>query len=314
MPLGSGGSAVKTLPEVLMSNIDVFLDHLANQRNAAPNTVVAYRNDLRQFRDYLSGVRSPLDGSNAEIHPLDPGTVASFVLYLRDRGYAEATVARKIAAVKSFFHYASTSGLVSDNPTATLGSPRVPRSIPQGIDPGDVQALLEIGCAGDTPDDLRDRAMLTLLYHSGMRVSELVALNVEDVDLEGSTVQCRGRAGRVRWIPLPSPASGLVREYLARGRPALTRSANGTDGALFLNHRGNRLTRQGFWLIMKECGRRAGILDPVTPHALRHSFALQHLGSGTSLRDLKELLGHVNISTTQIYTLASRNRPSNGDE
>ena len=297
----------------LMINIDVFLDHLTTQRNAATNTVVAYRNDLRQFRDYLSDLPRPLGGPDLEIDPLDSGTVASFVLHLRDRGYAEATVARKIAAVKSFFHYASTVGLVSDNPTAALGSPRVQRSIPQGIDPGDVQTLLEVVCAGDTPDDLRDRAMLTLLYHSGMRVSELVALNVDDVDLEGATVQCRGRAGRVRWIPLAVPASGLVREYLARGRPALARSTDGTESALFLNHRGNRLTRQGFWLIMKECGRRAGILDPITPHALRHSFALQHLGNGTSLRDLKELLGHVNISTTQIYTLASRGRFSNGD-
>jgi integrase/recombinase XerD len=154
------------------------------------------------------------------------------------------------------------------------------------------------------PDDLRNRAMLTLLYHSGMRVSEVVALDIADADLQRTLVRCRGRGGRVRTIPLADPARLALEMYLKDGRPFLARNEDTDAGPLFLNHRGTRLTRQGFWLIMKDRAREAGIETAITPHTLRHSFALHHLGNGTALRDLKELLGHVNISTTQIYTLA----------
>lgn len=299
--------------------IELFLEHMVKHRSITANTVAAYRNDLRQFGEILVDSRVDSDPlpdpppqgervreAGVELRRLDSGDVAGFVLNLRERGYAEATVARKMAAVKSFFHFAVQKGVVANNPAAVLDCPRVPRSVPQAIDPADMQRLLDIGCSGNMADDLRDRAMLTLLYHSGMRVSELVALNVDDVDLDASTVRCRGRAGRIRSIPLDEPAKKTLRGYMADGRPVLIRAEGEDAAALFLNHRGTRLTRQGFWLIMKECARRAGILQPITPHTLRHSFALHHLGSGTTLRDLKELLGHVNISTTQIYTLAHR--------
>jgi integrase/recombinase XerD len=306
------------LPDELSDQIERFLHYLAEQRRVAPNTVAAYGNDLRQFAQYFESTDDqlrapgvPVDGSLAtdddDRAGLSSGAVAGFVLHLREKGYAQATVARKVAAVKSFFHYASENGIIAHNPAAAVDSPRVHRAAPQAVDPSDVQLLLETGCAGDMPDDLRDRAMLTLLYHSGMRVSELVALNEQDVDFEAAVVSCRGRGGRVRSIPLAEHASAVLQEYLENGRPFLGRT-NGaaTMAALFLNHRGTRLTRQGFWLIMRERARVAGVMAPMTPHALRHSFALHHLGSGTPLRDLKELLGHVNISTTQIYTLAER--------
>ena len=297
----------------LSDTVDHFLRHMANERRAAPNTVSAYHNDLSQFHDYL--VSSEPSGSTGHngvgLEDVDAGTVAGFVLYLRTRGYSQATIARKVAAVKSFFRYAAEAGLVGTNPALALDSPQVQRSTPQAARPADVEALLDAAGARETPDDLRNRAMITLLYHSGMRVGEVVALDTADVDVEHGTVRCRGRAGRVRSIPIAPPACQSVSVYLSDGRPYLARpdSDGEESAALFLNHRGTRLTRQGFWLIMKDRAKQAGIGSGITPHSLRHSFALHHLGSGTALRALKDLLGHVNISTTQIYAQASsRNR------
>jgi len=294
----------------LSETVDHFLRHMANQRRAAPNTVSAYHNDLTQFHDYLvdsgpAGARR----NGVGLEDVDAGDVAGFVLYLRTRGYSQATIARKVAAVKSFFRFASESGLVDTNPALALDSPQVQRATPQAAQPADVEALLDAAGSRETPDDRRNRAMITLLYHSGMRVGEVVALDVIDVDLDQGSVRCRGRAGRVRSIPVGAQACESLRGYLSNGRPYLARNENDESEALFLNHRGTRLTRQGFWLIMKDRARQAGIVAQITPHSLRHSFALHHLGSGTALRALKDLLGHVNISTTQIYAHASgRNR------
>src|SRR5205085_1096204 len=240
--------------------------HMANHRRVAPNTVAAYHNDLRQFADHGGSVGAGMspDGESGS-EELDAKAVAGFVLYLREKGYAQATVARKIAAVKSFFQYAAEVGLVAENPASTLDSPRVRRAAPRAVSPEEVQALIDAGCAGDMPDDLRNRAMLTLLYHSGMRVSEVVALDVCDIDTAKATVRCRGRANRVRVIPLSAPALDSLREYLDDGRPYLTRGEGDEDEGLFLNHRGTRLTRQGFWLIMKDRARQAGVATPMTP-------------------------------------------------
>ena len=289
----------------LTETIDDFLRHLANQRRAAPNTVSAYHNDLTQFREYLVSSEPAGGNGHAGLEDVDPGTVAGFVLYLRTRGYSQATIARKVAAVKSFFRYAAEAGLIGRNPALDLDSPQVQRATPQAAQPSDVAALLDAAGARETPDDLRNRAMITLLYHSGMRVGEVVALDIDDLNLEGGVVRCRGRGGRIRSIPLASQACDALHGYLGDGRPYLARGEGEESRALFLNHRGTRLTRQGFWLIMKDRARQAGIESPITPHSLRHSFALHHLGSGTALRALKDLLGHVNISTTQIYAHAN---------
>ena len=290
--------------------IDLFLRHMANQRRAAPNTVSAYHNDLRQFIEYLdSAPRANPNGRSQDprsIEALDSGTVAGFLLNLREKQYSQATVARKVAAVKSFFRYAMETGLVAKNPAVSLGSPQVRRATPHAISPADVDALLNGATPGEAPEHLRNRAMIALLYHTGMRVSEVVALDLDDLDLERTTVRCRGRAGRTRSLPVDQVARRLLDAYLSAGRPYMARSGGEDKDALFLNHRGTRLTRQGFWLIMKEQARRAGIHSEITPHSLRHSFALHEVGKGTALRALKELLGHVNISTTQIYTHALR--------
>jgi integrase/recombinase XerD len=290
----------------LSDTVGDFLRHMANQRRAAPNTVSAYHNDLTQFRDYLaSSGAAGSHGHGIGLEEVDAGDVAGFVLYLRTRGYSQATIARKVAAVKSFFRYASEAGLIAANPALALDSPQVHRAAPQAAQPADVEALLDAAGSRDTPDDLRNRAMITLLYHSGMRVGEVVALDIGDLDLRQGSVRCRGRAGRVRSIPIAVQACDSLTAYLSEGRPYLARGEAEESEALFLNHRGTRLTRQGFWLIMKDRARQAGIGTQITPHSLRHSFALHHLGSGTALRALKDLLGHVNISTTQIYAHAN---------
>lgn len=287
----------------LADSVDNFLGYLAGARHVAPNTISAYNNDLRQFRAFLEPtLRDSRDGAASLAH-LDAGSLGGFVFHLRDKGYSQATIARKIAAVKSFFRYAQEAGLVAANPAAALAAPRVRRAAPKAPTSDEIESLLSVGCAGGAPADQRDRAMLTLLYHSGMRVSEIVALDLSDLDLDAATVRCTERAGRTRSIPLLDAARAAIAEYLADGRPFFAQ--DDAESALFLNQRGMRLTRQGFWLIFKGRAKRAGVSLFLTPHRLRHAFALRHLGAGTSLRDLQELLGHVNISTTQVYTLAS---------
>ena len=242
------------MSEALASHIDQFLDHLTSYRHMSANTVAAYQNDLRQFESYVaSSAREGNPGGNG--HPADPvdaAAIAGFVLDMRERGYAEATVARKVAAVRSFFHFAAEAGIVAQNPAASVDTPRVRRSMPRAASPEDVQALIDLGCSGEMASHLRDRAMLTLLYRSGMRVSELVALDRDDLDGNLGLVRCRGRTGRVRSIPLNESVRMVVRDYLLRARPLFVRPGGGTETALFLNRRGSRLTRQGFWLIMKE--------------------------------------------------------------
>jgi integrase/recombinase XerD len=240
----------------------------------------------------------------------------SFLLYLKERQYAVTTVARKQAAIKSFFKYLVARGAVASNPGEDLASPHVDRALPQTISAGEVERLLhEMDSAPDSPEVLRDRAMMALLYATGLRVGETVALDVSDVDLKAGTLATAGR-GKTRSVPIGPEASGALRDYLERGRPGLARAhregaslanvaSSGDSSALFLNHRGQRLTRQGFWLILKRYAKSAG-LDEISPHTLRHSFAARKLDSGTDMRDLQRILGHANISTTQVYARIGR--------
>lgn len=298
---------------------DTFLQFLAAERRLSPNTLAAYRNDLRQFEEYLAfRQRDPLglgtNNGSGVAAPADPTTatreqVAGFFLSLReDKGYSAATIARKMAAVKSLFHYLMKEGAITVNPAADLGSPEVKKPLPRAISVDDVDRLIRQTDKKGTPEGLRDRAMLHLLYATGMRVSELVTLDLADLDFEKGTVRCVGRGLRVRHLPVNAKALVALREYLDRGRPQLLRPG-GPTSALFLNHRGQRLTRQGFWLIMKAIARESGVTADVTPHTLRHSFAAHRLNDGVALPKLRELLGHANISTTQIYTQVKLGTP-----
>lgn len=288
----------------MQEHVDRFLFVLQTERGFSLNTVAAYRNDLQQFRLYLAQPapedrQPPVDSWNE----LTDGHLTSYLLHLRSRDYASSTVARKTAAIKSFCHFLLNEGVMRADPAAQMASPKVDKYMPRAITPDEVAQLLAQPTSGEDghrPEALRDQAMLETLYATGMRVSELVALNLDDLDERRTCVHCAGKAGRERDIPLSASAVEAVGIYLEDGRPAIAPAANDGHDALFLNHRGKRLTRQGFWLILKSYAQQAGIAD-ITPHTLRHSFATHALRHGANLRDVQQVLGHVSISTTQVY-------------
>jgi integrase/recombinase XerD len=277
-------------------HLDAFLRYLESEKHFTGNTLSAYKNDLRQLRGYLS--EQSIEGWN-----VDAGTVLGFIVKLKEQEYAPASLARKLAAVKTFFGYLYKNGEVATDPAAGIGSPRVGRHEPTTISPGDVDRLLNAPSKRHSLEAIRDRAMFALLYATGMRVTELMTLDIDELDLATGTVRCTGRAGRQRQLTVDEPTREALRAYAEKARPVLDRGAGGK--ALFLNHRGDRLTRQGFWLLMKSYATEAGIASSITPHTLRHSFAAHLLGKGALLRDVQQKLGHANISTTQMYRTAA---------
>jgi integrase/recombinase XerD len=286
--------------------IEQFLAHLTNEKAMSANTTSAYRTDLGQFAAFVDeqGLSSFLEVSHEH--------VLQFVFFLRsERKYANSTIARRTAAVKSFYNYLLSRQLIASDPTEQIDAPRVDRTPPKSITAHEVDELLERALRSSTPEGLRDKAMLELLYATGMRVSELVALNLADISLAEATCRCVGKAGRERVLPLSETALTALEEYLDIGRSQLARGAVEPTEALFLNHRGKRLTRQGFWLILKGYADAAGLHD-LTPHMLRHSFAAHMLSSGAELREVQERLGHASLSTTQIYNANGRTPKTNG--
>ena len=206
-----------------------------------------------------------------------------------------------MAAIKSFFHYLMAERIILDDPTATLDSPKVKKRLPKAISREDIEQLLAAPAGGASAKSQRDHALLELLYASGMRVTELVSLNVDDVNLASGSVRVRGKkaSSKERIIPVGDRALEALQIYVNKGRMQLMRDPE--ERALFLNHRGQRLTRQGLWLIIKHYVDEVGVSEDVTPHTLRHSFAAHKLSQGKSLQDIQKLLGHANISTTQVY-------------
>ena len=286
--------------------IGSFLKSLEVEKGYSVNTLIAYRNDLQQFERFLREQTSQ-KSAVASWPDVTKQDLIAFILFLKgEREYSSATVARKVAAVKSFFHYLVTEHHLPDDPSATLDSPKVRKYLPKAISKEEVDQLLAAPAALDSSRGRRDRAILELLYATGMRVSEVVNLDVGDVDPASGTVRCIGKGNKERVIPIYDRAIHAVEEYLERARVQLLKKPE--QKALFLNHRGNRLTRQGLWLIIRRYVEELGIKTPVTPHTLRHSFATHLLNGGADLRNVQELLGHANISTTQVYTQVSSDR------
>ena len=283
----------------MKEDINGFLNYLAVEKGFSENTLAAYHNDLYQLAKFVDeeAVRC---GSIPSWVGFSRQGMLSYLLNLKERGYAATTVARKVAAAKSFFSFMVAEGNIRDNPTQNISSPKVGKSLPRPISYSQAMLLLEQPAKLSTPEAKRDKAMLELLYASGMRVSELVSLNLGNVDTEGGSVRCFGKGHKERVIPIAPRAALTVKEYLQEARPHLAH--NDTEKALFLNRRGERLTRQGFWQILKGYAKSAKLDTDVTPHTLRHSFATHMLSGGADLRSVQELLGHANISTTQVYT------------
>lgn len=281
--------------------INSFISYLSVEKGFSNNTLDAYKNDLSQFVEHIRKQAVKEDKQKLSWEGVDRSAILDYLVTLRERSYAPATMARKVAAIKSFFNFLVSEGTLKKNPTEGISGPKVGKALPRAISVEEVELLLEQPEKVNTPEGKRDKAMLELLYATGMRVSEMVSLNVRDVNLKAGFVRCFGKGSKERIIPIHSKAIKAVKTYLDDARPRIL-GATG-EIALFLNRRGQRLTRQGFWLILKGYAKKTGIEADITPHVLRHSIATHLLHSGKmNLRELQELLGHANISTTQIYT------------
>jgi integrase/recombinase XerD len=282
--------------------VDRYLDHLTVERGLSQHTLTAYRRDLRRYVAFLAG--RGVDEPSA----VEPQAVRSFLAAVsaathgEGRPYAATTVARTLSSVRSFHRFLVREGVAERDPAREVTQPKRPRRLPRPLPLDDVSRLL---LAPDpmTPAGLRDRAILELLYGSGLRISELVGLDVDDLDLEIGAVRVLGKGGKERSVPLGRYAREAIGAYLARARPAMASSAS--RGALFLNHRGGRITRQSCARSLATYARAARIDRQVSPHTLRHSFATHLLEGGADVRVVQELLGHASVATTQIYTLVT---------
>jgi integrase/recombinase XerD len=275
-----------------------FLAHLEFERGLSRNTLSAYRTDLLQFGRFLAG--RDRDATNAE-----PSDLSDFLADLAQgdgNGRAPcstATVHRKAACLRSFYRHLRREGAIEDDPAARLETPRRGKKLPEVLSYAEVQRLLAQP-RGDEPATLRDRALLELMYASGLRASETISLEISDVDLEHGIVRARGKGSKERLVPVGGKAIAAVRVYLRTGRPKLIRTHE--ERKLFLNFRGGPLTRQGLYKIVLKHAKTAGLGDRMSPHTLRHSFATHLLTGGCDLRSVQEMLGHADLSTTQLYT------------
>lgn len=286
-------------------------DWLAIERGLAANSLAAYRRDLRRYTAFLraQGASDPAR--------VGEDTVYAFVTHLEglvdddgNRVLAPSSIARTLVAVRSFHRFCASEGLLPNDPTEEVGAPRVPQGIPKALDEDDVEALLG-AVVGDTPRAQRDRALLEMLYATGIRISEAVGLDLGDVDLEAGLVRVLGKGDKERVVPIGRSAQRVMDAYLRDGRLRLRvnrpRRERDSD-AVFLNARGGRISRQACWGIVQHAGARVGLRDHLSPHVLRHSCATHMLDHGADLRVVQELLGHASISTTQVYTKVSPDR------
>jgi integrase/recombinase XerD len=284
---------------MMKESIDAFLHYLAVEKGYSEHTISAYHNDLTGLIEFAQKETKTINA--ASWAGFTRQTMLSYMLSLKERGYVATTIARKVAAARSFFGFMVAEGKIKNNPTENMSSPSVGKALPKPIPISQVRLLLEQPAKLTTSEAKRDRAMLELLYASGMRISELVALNMGDVNFEGDYfVRCIGKGRKERIIPVYQQIAVTVKKYVDEDRPKLAHGKK--ENAMFLNARGDRLTRQGFWQKLKEYAKTAGLSSQISPHTLRHSFATHMLSGGADLRSVQELLGHANISTTQVYT------------
>lgn len=282
----------------MTQDIQNFIQYLHKEKQTSANTEVSYARDLKKMNEYLSAQ------GNFSVSEVTATALNSYILHLEKEGRKPATISRNIASMKAFFHYMVQEKQIATDPSEKLKAPKIEKKLPSILTTEEVTRLLEQP-SGATPKDLRDRAMLELLYATGIRVSELISLKVSDVNLKMEYLTCSD-GHKERIIPFGNIAKDALQRYLEEGRQKLATDESGEW--LFTNCSGGAMSRQGFWKLMKAYGRKAGIETEITPHMLRHSFAAHMISNGADLKSVQELLGHSDISTTQVYAQVGQKR------
>ncbi len=278
--------------------IEAFISYLHNVKKKSENTCMSYKRDLYKLENFLE------ENGVTQVKDISATNLNSYVLYLERNRFAPSTISRNIAAVKAFYHFLLREHMVDEDVSENLKAPKVEKKLPEIMPVADVEKLLSQP-EGNTPKILRDKAMLELLYATGIRVSELISLKLADINLKMGFVVCRDN-GRERAIPFGSTARNALMDYLEHARDSMVLSDE--EEVLFVNCAGEPMSRQGFWKLLKSYAAKAGIPYEITPHTIRHSFAAHLVENGADLRSVQEMLGHSDISTTQIYAGRTRNR------
>lgn len=280
----------------MINDIDNYIQYLNNVKQASANTVASYRRDLVKLNRYFEtlGFKSFADINTTDLN--------SYVLYMKEQNMSTATISRNVASIKSFFMYLYKNNLIKEDPTEQIKPPKIEKKLPEILTVEEISKLLEQPSKSN-PKEIRDKAMLELLYATGMRVSELISLQLSDVNLTMSYIMCRD-ANKERVIPIENAAKAALENYISNTRMVMVSDSP----YLFTNMKGQPMTRQGFWKLIKIYAKRAGIDKDITPHMIRHSFASHLVCNGADLKAVQEMLGHSDISTTQIYLQSRRNR------
>jgi len=283
---------------MLKEELDNFFIYLAKEKGFTRNTLAAYRNDIGQFGDFIVAVSAPQDSPVPKKLNLTARLISDYRQKLIEKRYRAATLARKMAATKCFIKFLFRSDKLPEEMEKSLAVSHVPRHTPKPLSISEIKRLLAEPAKQSSAEAKRDKAMLELLYATGLQASELMSLNLGDVDLKKGLVHCRGKRARNRSISIDASVTKVVKDYLDIARPELAKEA---ETALFVNIRGERLTRQGFWQILKQYGDKAGLDTQVTPRVLRHSFAVSKLRGGNDLHTLQKMLGHAYLTSTKVY-------------
>ncbi len=274
-----------------------FLNFLQIEKNAALNTVVSYQNDLTRYLEFLRA------RGTTELSQIRPADILALIQTLRDVNYAPTTTARNLSAIRMFHRFLMRENYLDHDPTANISLPKLPKYLPDTLSQFEIERILAQPDSS-TPTGLRDKAMLEVLYAAGLRVSELISLHISDLFFSEGFIRVFGKGSKERLVPIGEQAIHFTELYLRKVRPALSRAVSGDS--LFLNPRGKSLSRMGFWLILRRYVNLAGISKKVSPHTFRHSFATHLIEGGADLRAVQEMLGHADISSTQIYTHLDR--------
>ena len=272
-----------------------YLNYLKIERGYSQNTIASYALDLKQFMAFTKNERTG---------KIDRSVIKQYLDHMNEQNFSPASIERKMACLKSFFHYLVGEGRITEDPTADFKLPKKAKHLPKALTMGEAVRLIS-SVRGKDSLSLRNAAILELMYATGMRASEIISLNVADINFSVAFVRCMGKGSKERVVPVGQAALNALKEYVEKGRPQLLKREN---EALFLDRPGGRITRQGLWVIIKKYVKKSGLKSLTSPHTLRHTFATHLLEKGADLRSVQEMLGHSDISTTQIYTSVSRER------